>query len=181
MLFSPFFHVQRQGKSFKNPNTISHTEELTGSLTAEKWRRQRTLWNTLRARTNPPPKQRITCPQSATKPTQTKTKKKEARLTLNGCLPDHCAGIQRSSRLCGCIQALPCSTLTFFIQTTSLPLPGKCTPPFSARSDGTTRAWSVFYPTKHWWEACRWFSWCDRGPGSVNVPAGVPLHSLSLI
>lgn len=38
------------------------------------------------------------------------------------------------------------STLTFFIQTTSLPLPGKCTLPFSARSVGTTRAWSVFIP-----------------------------------
>lgn len=72
--------------------------------------------------------------------------KKKAGLTLNGCLPDHCAVSQWSSRLCGCMLALPCSTLTFFIQTTSLPLPGKRTPPFSARSVGTTRARLVFIP-----------------------------------
>lgn len=42
-------------------------------------------WSTLRAWTNPPPKQMITWSQSATKPTQTKTRKKNG-LTDSKCL-----------------------------------------------------------------------------------------------
>lgn len=79
--------------------------------------------------------------------------KKTVWLTLNACLPNHCA-----VSLCGCLWARFCSTLTFFIQTTSLPLTGCHTPSFSSRSLGMISLNS----NHHWWEACRSFRPCHQ-------------------
>lgn len=77
--------------------------------------------------------------------THTDKNKKTAWLTLNACLPNHCA-VSWWSSLCGCMWARFCTTLTFFIQTISLPLTRHHTPSFSARSLGTSPAWLVEIP-----------------------------------
>lgn len=108
LFFSSLFSTRKDGENHsKIPpsfpslrvNPVSHTGEFTGAPTAERRRRQtemqHILRSTLRARTNPPPKQMITCPQSATKPTQTKTKKGSTDSKWLFTWPLHCEPVKQ--------------------------------------------------------------------------------------